>query len=80
MPGVIIDRFGDIYAIQPNAAWSDRYFNAIYETLEVIVPLKTIIKNTSGQACKIEGLKDESALMKGKWREKPITIAKNGAI
>ena len=80
LPGVIIDRFGDICAIQPNAAWADRYFDLICEALEAVVPLKTIIKNTSGRARKIEGLEDESALMKGTWPEKPIPIAMNGAI
>ena len=80
LPGVIIDRFGDICAIQPNAAWADRYFDVISEALESVVPLKTIIKNTSGRARKLEGLDDESALTKGKWPEKPIPVAMNGAI
>ncbi len=80
LPGVIIDRCGDICAIQPNAAWADRYFNLICEALEVVVPLKTIIKNTSGRARKIEGLEDESALIKGTWPKKSIPIAMNGAI
>ena len=80
LPGVIIDRFGDICAIQPNAAWADRYFDVICEALEAVVPIKTIIKNTSGRARKLEGLEDKSALVKGTWPEKPIPIVMNNAI
>ncbi|MFZ8945459.1 MAG: RlmI/RlmK family 23S rRNA methyltransferase, partial [Paracoccaceae bacterium] len=64
LPGVIIDRFGDICVVQPNAAWADREFELICEALDAVIPLRTVIKNTSGRARKLEGLDAESSLFK----------------
>ncbi|MGA0299993.1 MAG: RSP_2647 family RNA methyltransferase [Paracoccaceae bacterium] len=80
LPGVIIDRFGDICVVQPNAAWADREFELICEALDNVIPLDTIIKNTSGRARKLEGLDAESSLFKGHWPQVPIPVPMNGAI
>jgi len=80
LPGVIIDRFGDICVVQPNAAWADREFELICEALDNVIPLDTIIKNTSGRARKLEGLDAESSLFKGHWPQAPIPVLMNGAI
>ena len=80
LPGVIIDRFGDICVVQPNAAWADREFELICEALDAVIPLRTIIKNTSGRARKLEGLDAESSLFKGHWPQAPIPVPMNGAI
>ena len=80
LPGVIIDRFGDIFVIQPNAAWADRHFDMICKAVEAVVPVRTLIKNTSGRARKLEGLEGKSIVFKGKWPDAPIPVAMNGAI
>ncbi|MGA0229092.1 MAG: class I SAM-dependent rRNA methyltransferase, partial [Paracoccaceae bacterium] len=80
LPGVIIDRFGDICVVQPNAAWADREFELICEALDAVIPLRTVIKNTSGRARKLEGLDAESSLFKGHWPQAPIPVPMNGAI
>ena len=80
LPGVIIDRFGDICVVQPNAAWADREFELICEALDAVIPLRTVIKNTSGRARKLEGLDAESSLFKAHWPQAPIPVPMNGAI
>ena len=80
LPGVIIDRFGDICVVQPNAAWADREFELICEALDAVTPVRTIIKNTSGRARKLEDLDAESSLFKGHWPQAPIPVLMNGAI
>ena len=55
MPKVIIDRVGDIYVTQSNAAWADRYFATSYEALEAVVPLKTMIKTHPAEHVKLKG-------------------------
>ena len=76
---VIIDP-GDICVVQPNAAWANREFELICEALDNMIPLDTIIKNTSGRARKLEGLDAESSLFKGHWPQVPIPVPMNGTI
>ena len=45
-----------------------------------MIPLDTIIKNTSGRARKLEGLDAESSLFKGHWPQVPIPVPMNDAI
>ena len=39
MPGVIIDRFGDVAVIQPNAAWAERLFDTLVAALVQVLSL-----------------------------------------
>ena len=60
LPGVIIDRFGDAFVVQPNAAWADRMMPEITSALEQLFSPNIILKNASGRARSLEGLNDEN--------------------
>ncbi len=78
LPGVVIDRFGDVAAIQPNAAWADRMINPLADALNRVTGIGTIVKNASGRTRALEGLHDESVVMMGKI-DGPVPVSMNGA-
>lgn len=78
LPGVVIDRFGDVAVIQPNAAWADRHFDMIAAAVSEVTGVTTIVKNASGRARALEGLGDETALHCGTL-DAPVPVPMNGA-
>lgn len=78
LPGVIIDRFGDAFVVQPNAAWAERMMPEITQALEQVFAPKTILKNASGRARTLEGLDTENVFIKG-GADAPIPVTMNGA-
>jgi len=79
LPGVIIDRFGDAFVVQPNAAWADRMMPEITSALEQLFSPKIILKNASGRARSLEGLNDENIFIKGS-SDAPLEVKMNDAI
>lgn len=79
LPGVIIDRFGDVAVIQPNAAWADTRIEAFADALVSVVGVSTVIMNGSGRARGLEGLPEEMRVLRGTAPEAPIPVPMNGA-
>ncbi|MEL6316540.1 MAG: class I SAM-dependent methyltransferase, partial [Pseudomonadota bacterium] len=79
LPGLVIDRFGDVVSVQPNAAWIDARAEALLAALERAVAPKTVIWSAASRARALEGLGEETRLLKG---EDPgaIELALNGAL
>jgi len=65
LPGVVIDRFGDVAVLQPNAAWADRLTGTFAEVLAEVAGVRTVVKNASGRARALDGLDDESRVLIG---------------
>lgn len=78
LPGVIIDRFGDVAVIQPNAAWAEVHFDSLLAALVSVTGVKTVVKNGSGRARGLEGLAEETALVQGALNG-PLLVPMNGA-
>ncbi len=78
LPGVIIDRFGDIAAIQPNAAWAEAMIDDLAAALTEVIGVTTIVKNGSGRARSLEGLSEEVTVLKGEI-DAPVPVKMNGA-
>jgi len=78
LPGVVIDRFGDVAVIQPNAAWADRLAGDLAAAVAEVTGVSTVVKNASGRARALEGLDDVSAVLIG---EEPgrVAVPMNGA-
>ncbi|WP_028030457.1 RSP_2647 family RNA methyltransferase [Gemmobacter nectariphilus] len=79
LPGVVIDRFGDAAVIQPNAAWAETHLDALLAALVEVTGVSTVIKNGSGRARGLEGLAEETALLRGALSG-PVPVPMNGAI
>lgn len=79
LPGVIIDRFGDVASIQPNAAWADVLIDDIAGALADVTGVSTIVKNASGRARVAEGLDDSTEVLRGQI-DAPVEVSMNGAV
>ena len=73
LPGVIVDRFGDVLVIQPNAAWADRLFGLLVEALCELTGAKAVFKSATGRARDLEGLDEHSGFALGEV-DGPISV------
>jgi 23S rRNA (cytosine1962-C5)-methyltransferase len=78
LPGLIIDRFGDTFAIQPNAAWIDTLLPELQAAMQAVFGDVTLIKNATGRARTLEGLSEDTAILCGAVAA-PIAVQMNGA-
>ena len=80
LPGVVIDRFGDVAVIQPNAAWADTLIEPLTDALVQVTGVTTVVMNASGRARSLEGLDDRMGVLRGDAPTAPIPVPMNGAI
>lgn len=79
LPGVVIDRFGDVVVVQPNAAWADARIDALASALVSVTGVSTVIMNGSGRARVLEGLEETTKVLIGEAPIAPIPVPMNGA-
>ena len=79
LPGVVIDRFGDVAVVQPNAAWADVRFAELAQALVDVTGVSTVIKNGTGRARTLEGLEEVTEVTLGTAPDAPIPVPMNGA-
>lgn len=79
LPGVIIDRFGDICVVQPNAAWADAHLADLSAALADVTGAEIILKNAGGRTRGLEGLDDRSDVLLGASPDQPVAVPMNGA-
>ncbi len=79
LPGVVIDRFGDLAVIQPNAAWSEILIDVLADALMAVTGVTTVIKNATGRARQLEGLGEETVVLRGAEPTGPVPVPMNGA-
>jgi 23S rRNA (cytosine1962-C5)-methyltransferase len=65
LPGLIIDRYGDVAVLQANTAGMDRLTPLIVETLCDLLPLRAVVARNDSTARRQEGLPEEVALIRG---------------
>lgn len=78
LPGVIIDRFGDVAVIQPNAAWAEALLEPLVAALVAVTGVRTVVKNGTGRSRSLEGLAEETVVLRGKVAG-PVPVMMNGA-
>lgn len=78
LPGVIIDRFGDLAVIQPNAAWAETLLADLADALADVTGVARIVKNGTGRSRGLEGLVEETAVLRGRV-DGPLPVPMNGA-
>ena len=79
LPGVVIDRFGDVAVIQPNAAWAEAMLDDLSAALAEVTGVTTILKNAGGRARVLEGLDEAQAVLLGVAPEEALPVEMNGA-
>jgi 23S rRNA (cytosine1962-C5)-methyltransferase len=80
LPGVIIDRFGDIAVVQPNAAWADVLIAPLVAALQDVTGVTTVIMNGTGRTRTLEGLDERMDVLAGNAPTAPVAVPMNGAI
>lgn len=78
LPGVVIDRFGDVAVIQPNAAWAERLIGPLAAALQAVTGVSVVVKNGTGRARGLEGLVEETLVLAGNISA-PVQVPMNGA-
>lgn len=78
LPGVVIDRFGDVAVIQPNAAWAEAMIGDLAAALAGVTGVTTIVKNGTGRSRALEGLAEETVVLTGSVGG-PVPVRMNGA-
>lgn len=79
LPGVVIDRMGDLAVVQPNAAWSEAMIGPLVVALARVTGVARVVKNGSGRARGLEGLAEETVMALGEAPEGPVRVPMNGA-
>lgn len=80
LPGVIIDRFGDIAVVQPNSAWAERLLSQLADALVQVTGVTTVLKNAGGRGRTLEGLDDVDAVLIGDAPSEAVPVRMNGAV
>ncbi len=79
LPGVVIDRFGDVAVVQPNAAWADLLIAPLVAALQSVTGVQTVILNGTGRARGLEGLDERTEVIAGMAPDGPLPVPMNGA-
>ncbi len=79
LPGVIVDRFGEICVVQANAAWAEANLAALLEGLDLALAPKAVVLNDDSRLRALEGLPPGRRLVKGEISG-PVEVPQNGAI
>jgi len=79
LPGLIVDRFGDVLVVQPNAIWLEDRLDDLTAALAEVTGCGTIVKNATARARLAEGLPEEMAMLAGAAPDGPIPVPMNGA-
>lgn len=79
LPGLIVDRFGEVLVMQPNAIWLEEREADVAAALLAASGCRTLIKNGTGRARAAEGLPEVTEVLAGTAPEGPIPVPMNGA-
>ena len=79
LPGIVIDRFGDLAVVQPNAAWAETALPDLVAALVSVTGVATVVKNGQGRARGLEGLDEDLAVVHGPAPRGPVPVPMNGA-
>lgn len=77
LPGLIVDRFGDVAVVQANTAGMDRLLPAITEALLDLLPLRAVVARNDSAARVHEGLPQTVSLLHG---SAAATVAEEGGV
>jgi 23S rRNA (cytosine1962-C5)-methyltransferase len=79
LPGLVVDRYGDVLVVQRNAAGIEAMGEALFDALTRELSPKTIVLRDDSHARGLEGL-PEKLETRGMPLEGPIAVRENGAV
>jgi 23S rRNA (cytosine1962-C5)-methyltransferase len=76
LPGLVIDRYGDVAALQANTAGIERLTPSIVEALTSLLSLRAVVARNDAAARRQEGLPESVSLLHG--RDADATVEEGG--
>jgi 23S rRNA (cytosine1962-C5)-methyltransferase len=77
LPGLVVDRFGEVLVVQLTTAGMERIREEILEALEKVIRPAAIVLRNDGGLRRLEGLEDYVEVVRGSLPER-LTIEENG--
>lgn len=77
LPGLVVDRFGDVAVVQANTAGTDRLLPEVVAALLDLLPLRAVVARNDSAARLQEGLPQEAGLLHGTNAE---AVAEEGGV
>ncbi len=78
LPGLIVDRFGDVLVMQTTSAGARRWRDAIADSLMSLTAARAVYERSDADVLEVEGLEVASGLLRGSLDETRITCSENG--
>ncbi len=78
MPGLVIDRYGDVVVVQLNSAGMDRLTDDLLAALDTVIAPRVVVLRNDSSVRELEGLTREVRVAKGEMSG-PIEVRENGA-
>lgn len=79
LPGLVVDRFGDLLVLQSNTAGMDRLEGVLIDALKAVLNPRTIVIRNTSSLRTLEGLSERVEVVHGALDEVPL-VEENGAV
>lgn len=79
LPGVMIDRYGDVVVVQLSSAGAMRWRDAIVDAVDFVVKPKTIFERSDADVLALEGLPPRIGVLRGEPPPADMTVIDSGA-
>lgn len=77
LPGLVVDRYGDVLSVQANSAGMDRLTPVVLDALEALFAPSAIVLRNDSPARTLEGLDQHHAVARGTV-DGPVALEENG--
>lgn len=79
LPGLVIDRYGDAAAVQPNSAWAEANLGEIVAALRELTGARAVVKSAGSRSRALEGLDAQGGVLVGEIPPQGVCVPMNGA-
>lgn len=77
LPGLVIDRFGDVLALQTNSAGMEMLLPVLMDALDQVLAPKVVVLKNDSPVRRLEGLEPGHAVIRGAL-DGPVEVQENG--
>lgn len=80
LPGVVIDRYGDIVVVQLSSAGAMRWRDAVADAVEAVVKPTTVFERSDADVLALEGMQPRVGLLRGAAPPAQVVVNEAGAM
>lgn len=78
LPGIIVDRYGDVLVMQFLTAGAEFWRETIIDSLVAVTGIENVFERSDADVRTLEGLEPRAGLLRGTVAEAPLVIEENG--